>query len=316
MPVLYLVIPCYNEEEVLPVTASLLLEKLEGLIAAHTISSQSRILFVDDGSKDKTWQIISALVQEGKRVCGVKLSRNFGHQNALLAGLMRAKEHCDITISMDADLQDDPAVIDTMLQLYSEGNEIVYGVREDRASDSWFKRNSAQLFYGVMRTVSKNAIANHADCRLMSKRALAHLGDYTEVNLFLREMVPQIGLKNAVAYYARKERFAGESKYPLKKMLSFALEGITSHSIRPLRFLLVFSVVNFLVNALLFAAFLVCYWTGVLVSALAVTVFAIFTTGSVLLVAISLIGEYVGKTYQETKKRPRFIVETELHPAQ
>ena len=242
MKILYVVIPCYNEEEVLNETSKQLKEKMTTLIKSKKIAKESKVLFVNDGSKDKTWDIIEKLTKEDKLFAGVKLSRNKGHQNALLAGLMTAKEHADMAISMDADLQDDINVIDLMLDKYEDGYEIVYGVRGSRKKDSFFKRFTAQSFYKIMKALGVDIIYNHADCRLMSKRALECLNEFKEVNLFLRGIVPQIGLKNTIVYYDRNPRFAGKSKYPLKKMLSFAFDGITSFSIKPLSLILTLGV--------------------------------------------------------------------------
>ena len=238
MDTLYLVVPCYNEEEVLPETSRRLKEKLEGMVLEGLVDEKSRILFVDDGSRDKTWEIISRLHQEDPRFLGLKLSRNKGHQNALLAGLMTAKELCDMAISLDADLQDDVDAIDRFVLEYQNGCDIVYGVRSKRETDTWFKRTTAEGFYKVMQALGVDIVDNHADYRLMSRRALEGLAQFREVNLFLRGIVPLIGYKSAVVTYERSERFAGESKYPLKKMLSFAFDGITSFSVKPISFIL------------------------------------------------------------------------------
>ncbi len=246
--VLYIVVPCYNEEEVLPITADRLSQKLKGLIADGRVSDKSRILFVNDGSRDNTWDIICKLHKEDAIFSGVKLSRNRGHQNALLAGLMTAKEKADVTISMDADLQDDINAVDEMLDKYYDGCDIVYGVRSARKKDTFFKRFTAELFYKFMRFMGAETVFNHADYRLMSKRALYDLSQYREVNLFLRGIVPMIGYKTAKVYYARDERVAGESKYPLKKMLAFAIDGITSFSVKPLRLITTVGFVIFIVS--------------------------------------------------------------------
>ena len=236
--ILYLVIPCYNEEEVLPITKKELKGKMESLIKEGKISKESRVMFVNDGSKDKTWELIEQFHEEDPLFVGVKLSRNKGHQNALLAGLMTAKKYADITISMDADLQDDISVIDKMIEENNKGSEIVYGVRSSRKKDSWFKRFTAESFYKLMKVMGVEVVFNHADCRLMSKRALDELENFDEVNLFLRGIVPLIGFQTSIAYYERNERFAGESKYPLKKMLAFAWDGITSFSVKPIKLVL------------------------------------------------------------------------------
>lgn len=245
-PILYVVIPCYNEEEVLPTTSKVLKEKKDNLIREKLISKKSKIMFVDDGSKDNTWNIIDNLNKEDKLFRGVKLSRNKGHQNALLAGLLTAKDMSDITISMDADLQDDISVIDLMVSSYKNGNEVVYGVRSSRKKDSFFKRTTAEGFYKIMKLFGVDIVFNHADCRLLSKRALEALAEYKEVNLFLRGIVPLIGFQNDIVYYERNERFAGVSKYPLKKMLAFAGDGITSFSIKPLRMILALGIIVWL----------------------------------------------------------------------
>ncbi len=313
MDTLYLVIPCYNEEEVLPETSKRLLEKMEGLIERQKISENSRIVFVDDGSKDKTWELISALHQENPLCSGVKLARNRGHQNALLAGLMTVKEHCDMAISLDADLQDDIDVIDQFVEKYYEGCDVVYGVRSARETDTFFKRTTAEGFYKVMKSLGVDIVNNHADYRLLSKRALEGLAEFKEVNLFLRGIVPLIGYKSAVVTYERHERFAGESKYPLKKMLSFAFDGITSFSVKPIQMITSLGVLIFAVGMLyllyaviaLIAGWSLAVWTPVFIS--------LWVIGGLQLAAIGLVGQYVGKAYMETKHRPRFIIETFLN---
>ncbi len=309
MPILYLVIPCYNEEEVLPETSRELKEKLTQLIKTNKISKNSKIMFVNDGSKDKTWDIIKDLTEKDKIFRGVKLSRNKGHQNALLAGLMTSIEYADITISMDADLQDDINVIDEMLEKYEEGYEVVYGVRSSRKKDTFFKRFTAESFYKLMKFLGVDIVYNHADCRLMSKKALAGLKEYQEVNLFLRGIVPQIGFKNTVVYYERQARFAGESKYPLKKMLSFAFDGITSFSIKPLRMILGLGFLILFVSIIIMIYSLVVKILGNTVPGWTFIVISIWFIGGLQMISIGVIGEYIGKVYYETKARPRYIIE-------
>lgn len=310
LKVLAIVVPCYNEEEVLPSSNEQLISVLNNLIEANKISKDSYILYVDDGSKDRTWSIISSLYEKSSLVKGLKLSRNKGHQNALLAGLEYAKDHADVSISIDADLQDDINVISKMVDYYLEGHDIVYGVRSGRKKDSFFKRFTAQAFYKLMNALGTNTVYNHADFRLMSKRALEGLFKYNEVNVFLRGIVPTIGFKSEIVYYERKERQAGVTKYPLKKMLSFAFEGITSFSIKPLTLILrtgifisFMSVMTFIillvmdlmhyqnVDILVYLGILICFLLGLN------------------LVGMGIVGQYVGKNYVETKARPRYIVE-------
>ena len=309
---LFLVIPCYNEQEVLPETAKRLKEKIAQLCNNGKISTRSRVCFVDDGSKDDTWQIIEQLHREDPLFRGIKLSHNQGHQNALLAGLMTVKDECDAAISMDADLQDDIDAIDQMVDAYLTGNDIVYGVRSDRKKDSAFKRGTAQLFYKLMRHMGADIVYNHADFRLMSRRALDGLSQFKEVNLFLRGIVPMIGFKSAQVYYSRGERFAGKTKYPLKKMISFAFEGVSSLSIRPVRMISTVGAVMFLISIGILIYSLVQHFLGATVqgwTSLAVSMWAI---GGLQLLAIGIIGEYIGKIYLESKQRPRFIVEEYL----
>ncbi len=312
MDTLYLVIPCYNEQEVLPETSKQLREKINSLIKKEKISSKSRIVFVNDGSKDTTWQIIQNLHDEDEIFQGVNLSRNKGHQNALLAGLMTVKEHCDMTISLDADLQDDIDAIDEMVDKYYEGCDIVYGVRNSRETDTAFKRKTAQGYYKVMRFLGADVVYNHADYRLMSRRALDGLESFKEVNLFLRGVVPMIGYKSDSVYYARKERFAGESKYPLKKMLAFAWEGLTSLSIKPIRLIMALGSIVFLASIIMLIYSLIRHLTGATTVGWTSTVASIWAIGGLQLLAIGIVGEYIGKIYLETKERPKFIVETYL----
>jgi len=305
MITLYLVVPCYNEEEVLPETSRRLKEKLTALTAEGKITDKSRVLFVDDGSRDKTWQMISALHEEDERFGGVKLSRNRGHQNALMAGLTESLDQpCDAVISLDADLQDDIDAIDRMVDSCINGNDVVYGVRSARDTDTFFKRTTAQGFYKVMKMLGVDLVYDHADYRLLSRRALEGLMQFDEVNLFLRGIVPQIGYKSDIVTYERGERFAGESKYPLKKMIAFAIEGITSFSVRPVRLITAAGAAISAVSALI--------WLILLFTSTDATIKAaasIWTLGGIELVALGVVGEYVGRVYQETKHRPRFIIE-------
>lgn len=310
--ILYLVIPCYNEEEGLEEVAKRLKEFIEPLIKEKKIDSKSKILFVNDGSKDHTWDIITKLHQEDKIFTGIKLSRNRGHQNALLAGLMTAKKYADITISMDADLQDDIHVISAMIEEYNKGSEIVYGVRNSRKKDSWLKRNTAQFFYRLMKFLGVEVIYNHADCRLMSKKALEGLEQFHEVNLFLRGLVPLIGYQSSIVYYERGKRFAGKSKYPFKKMLSFALDGITSFSIKPLRIILALGTIILAISIILMSYSLIVKLLGDTVAGWTFLAISIWFIGGLQMISIGIIGEYVGKIYKETKHRPKYIIETNL----
>lgn len=311
--ILYLVIPCYNEQEVLPETSKQLKLKLESLINSGKISKESKICFVNDGSKDKTWEIIQQLHNEDKIFRGIKLSRNKGHQNALLAGLMTVKDECDAAISLDADLQDDINAIDEMVDKFTnEGCDVVYGVRSSRKTDTFFKKFTAEGFYKIMEKMGIEIVFNHADYRLMSKKALNGLEQFDEVNLFLRGIVPLIGYKSDKVYYERKERFAGESKYPLQKMLAFALEGITSMSIKPIRFITSLGLGIFTISIFMLIYFLVRHFTGATVTGWTSIVVSVWAIGGLQLLSIGIIGEYIGKIYLETKHRPKFIVETYL----
>ena len=305
---LYIVVPCYNEEEVLPETSRRLRDKLKGMMAAGTISERSRILFVNDGSKDKTWELISSLHQSDPIFSGVDLSRNRGHQNALLAGLMTAKDRCDMAISMDADLQDDVEAVDKMVAEYYAGAEVVYGVRSSRKKDSFFKRFTAEGFYRVMSFLGAETVFNHADYRLLSRRALEGLSEFKEVNLFLRGIVPMIGYRSAAVEYERGERFAGESKYPLKKMLAFAAEGITSLSTKPIRYITLLGALVFLASILMLIYSVVRWATGETVLGWASLICSVWAIGGLILLSLGVIGEYVGKIYLETKGRPRFLI--------
>ena len=309
---LYLVIPCYNEEQVLHETCKRLVEKMNGLISSQKISNDSKIMFVNDGSKDRTWEIIEELHKENNMIVGVKLSRNKGHQNALLAGLMTAKDLSDMAISLDADLQDDVDVIDKFVDEYYSGSDIVYGVRSSRATDTVFKRTTAEGFYKVMKSLGVDIVNNHADYRLMSKRALEALAEFKEVNLFLRGIVPLIGYKSSIVTYERHERFAGESKYPLKKMLAFAWDGITSFSIKPIRLITSLGFVITSISFLMVFYFLVIKLMGKAVDGWTTIVTSIWMIGGIQLLCLGVIGEYIGKIYNETKARPKYIIESVL----
>ena len=306
--ILYIVVPCYNEEEVLPETSRRLREKLEGLMAAGMISEKSRVLFVNDGSRDKTWSLIEALHEENHLFSGVNPSRNRGHQNALLAGLMTARERCDMAISMDADLQDDVDAVDGMLERYYAGCDIVYGVRSSRKKDTFFKRFTAEGFYRVMNFLGAETVFNHADYRLMSRRALEGLAEFREVNLFLRGIVPMIGYTAGTVEYERGERFAGESKYPLKKMLAFAMEGITSLSTKPIRYITGLGFLIFAVSILMLIYSIVRWATGATILGWASVICSVWAIGGLILLSLGVIGEYIGKIYLETKGRPRFLI--------
>ena len=310
--ILYLVIPCYNEEAVLHETAKQLLEKMNSMFERGMISRESKIMFVNDGSKDKTWEIIEELHASNPIYSGVKLSRNKGHQNALLAGLMTAKEKADMTISLDADLQDDVDVIDQMVEKYYQGNDVVYGVRSARKTDTFFKKFTAQGFYKLMQAMGVEIVYNHADYRLMSKRAMEGLSQFKEVNLFLRGIVPLIGYKSDVVTYERHERFAGESKYPLKKMLAFATDGITSFSIKPIRLITTCGILIFAISLVMLLYFLIVHFMGRTVAGWTSMIVSIWAIGGLQLLAIGIVGEYIGKIYLETKERPKYIIETVL----
>ncbi len=309
---LYVVIPCYNEEEVLPETAKRLKVKMRALIQGGAITPDSRVLFVDDGSKDGTWGLIQRFHGEDPLFGGLKLSHNQGHQNALLAGLLYAKDHCDAAISMDADLQDDIEAIDAFLQAYEKGADVVYGVRSKRETDTFFKRTTALGFYRIMGLLGVEMVPNHADYRLMSQRALEGLAQYREVNLFLRGVVPLIGYPSAQVYYERHERFAGQSKYPLKKMLAFAVDGITSFSIKPIRLITALGFLIFLVSLVVLLYTLCTKLFGYTVDGWATILGSIWMIGGIQLLCLGVIGEYIGKIYRETKARPRFLLECVL----
>lgn len=309
-PTLYIVIPCYNEQEVLPVTAPVFLQKINDLYIDGKISENSRILFVNDGSRDNTWSIISELSQLDEHYCGISLSRNCGHQNALLAGLDEARDKCDACVSIDCDGQDDIDAIDKMVDEYLSGSDVVYGVRSDRKKDTAFKRGTAQLFYKLIKAMGADVVYNHADYRLLSKKALCALSQFKEVNVFLRGIVPMVGFKYSCVEYSRKERMAGKSKYPLKKMLSFAIDGITSLSVKPIRLITAF---GFVVAILSLAGIVWSVITAIIgsgVAGWASTVSIICFLGGVQLLGLGVIGEYIGKIYLETKQRPKYIIDT------
>ena len=309
-PRLFIVIPCYNEEAVLPITAPMFRDKLLSLTQQGKISPDSRVLFVNDGSKDNTWNLICQLAKEDEHYMGICLSRNRGHQNALLAGLMEAKDKCDITISIDCDGQDDINAMDAMVDEYLTGAEIVYGVRSKRDTDTFFKRFTAESFYKVMKWMGADTVFNHADYRLVSSRALKEFANFREVNIFLRGMFPLVGFKSTCVYYERHERIAGESHYPLKKMLALAFDGITSLSIKPIRMITGMGAVISAIAFILIVYALVSYFTGNVVSGWASSMIATCFLGGIQLISLGVIGEYVGKIYMETKARPRFIIES------
>ena len=307
-PVLYIVIPCYNEQEVLPRTAPVFLGKLNELAAQDKISSESRVLFVNDGSSDNTLNFIKELSASDEHYVGISLSRNRGHQNALLAGLMEAKNKCDISISIDCDGQDDINAMNKMVDLYLEGCDVVYGVREDRESDTVFKRTSAQAFYKLLSIMGVDSVYNHADYRLLSNKVLLELENFSEVNIYLRGMIPLVGFKSSTVEYTRTERLAGKSKYPLKKMISLALNGITSLSVKPIRIITVFGFLVALISLVGIIWSVIVALTGASVAGWASTISIICFLGGIQLLSLGVIGEYVGKIYLETKKRPRYII--------
>ena len=310
--ILYIVVPCYNEQEVLRETAKRLKEKLEKLINEGKVSVKSRVLFVNDGSKDNTFGIIEELYSESELFEGINLSRNRGHQNALLAGLMEAIKKADVTISMDADLQDDINAVDEMLDEYYAGCDIVYGIRKKRKKDTFFKRFTAELFYRLMNFLGAETVFNHADYRLMSKRAIEGLAQFKEVNLFLRGIVTMIGYRTSSVYYEREERFAGESKYPLKKMISFALEGITSFSVKPIRFITLIGFLIFITSIIMIIYFIVRWFIGATVVGWASVACSVWAIGGLIMLSLGVLGEYIGKIYLEIKQRPKYIIEKVL----
>ena len=310
--VLYVVVPCYNEEEVLPETSVQLSELLRTMADSGVVSDDSRVVFVDDGSNDNTWEIISQFSKENKYLSGIKLACNVGHQNALMAGLMTVRSHCDCCISVDADLQDDIQAIPKFVEKYDKGCDVVYGVRSSRANDTKFKRGTAGIFYKIMKALGADVVENHADYRLMSKRALDALSEFPEVNLFLRGMVRLVGFKNDVVYYERKKRFAGESKYPLRKMLSFAFDGITSFSTKPIRIVWTLGVLVIFLAVLAEIYTLCARFFGVSVTGWSSLMTSIWFLGGVQLISVGVIGEYIGKIYKEVKHRPKYIIEKNM----
>ena len=312
-PILYVVVPCYNEEEVLEETTKQLTKKMNSLIEEDIISKKSKVMYVNDGSKDKTWKLIKKIHEDNDLFTGVSLTRNRGHQNALLAGLMTAKENADVIISMDADLQDDINAIDKMLEKYKEGNDIVYGVRSSRKKDSFFKRFTAETYYKFMKKLGVDCVYNHADYRLTTKRVLDELENYHEVNLFLRGMFPLIGFESDIVYYDRQARFAGKTKYPLKKMLNFAWDGISSFSVKPLRMICSLGFIILFVSIAIIVYSLIQKLIGNTVSGWTFLSISIWFIGGLQMISIGIIGEYIGKIYSETKARPRYIILEDLN---
>ena len=312
MSTVYFVIPCYNEEAVLPETVKKLTAQLQSMVQEGRADEKSRMLFVDDGSKDRTWELIEQFHSENQFVNGLKLAHNRGHQNALLAGLMTAKEEADCAISLDADLQDDVSVLPQFVQKFQDGCDVVYGVRNKRETDTWFKRTTAEGFYKVMAKLGVDIVFNHADYRLMSKCALDALSEYKEVNLFLRGIVPLIGYRSDYVYYNRHERFAGESKYPLKKMISFAMDGITSFSVKPLKIISNIGIFVALISIIGLLYALISHFLGNTVSGWTAIVCSIWLLGGVQMLCLGVVGEYIGKIYSEVKGRPRFRIEKHL----
>lgn len=309
LPVLYVVVPCYNEEEVLPETSKQFRNELNEMKEENLISSDSKIVFVNDGSKDKTWEVITKLHEENKIFQGLKLSRNKGHQNALVAGLSYAISYADITITIDADLQDDVKAMKEFVKAYHEGKDVVYGVRSSRKKDTFFKRTSALGFYKLMKWMGVDIVYNHADYRLMSKRAVEGLLAFDESNLFLRGMVPLIGYPSTVVKYERHERFAGTSKYPLKKMISFALDGITSFSVKPLKMISRIGILMFLISIGFLIYSIVVFFMNQAVDGWATLMCSIWMLGGIQLLMLGIVGEYIGKIYKESKRRPKFFIE-------
>jgi len=307
-PILWIIIPCYNEEKVLPITAPMFREELQSLVDKEKISEKSRILFVNDGSSDSTWQIISNLAEKDEHFIGISQSRNRGHQNAVLAGLMEAIEPCDVTISIDCDGQDDIHAMDEMIDAYLNGCDVVYGVRKKRDTDTWFKRNTAHAFYKLMNMMGAEVIYDHADYRLISTEVLRHFSDFKEVNIFLRGLIPLVGFQSTRVYYDRAERLAGESHYPLKKMLALAFDGITSLSVKPIRMISAAGILVSLVSFIGVIWAVVSALLGITVSGWASTVCILCFMGGIQLICLGVIGEYVGKIYMETKERPRYII--------
>ena len=307
-PILWIVIPCYNEEKVLPITAPMFLDKITSLTESGKISPRSRVLFVNDGSRDGTWGIIRDLAAKDERFIGISQSRNRGHQNAVLAGLMEARDKCDVTISIDCDGQDDINAMDRMIDAYLEGSEIVYGVRSKRDTDTAFKRFTAEGFYKLMKLLGADIVFNHADYRLVSSLVLRHFSDYEEVNIFLRGLFPLVGFKSTSVYYARAERLAGESHYPLKKMLALAFNGITSLSVKPISLITGFGIAFSVIGLILAIWAIVSAALGGAIAGWLGIICAVCILGGIQLISLGVVGQYVGKTYLETKRRPRYII--------
>ena len=311
-PIIAIVIPCYNEEQALPISADKLLSVLDQMVSMGLASSESYILCCNDGSKDKTWETISQLHAKDNRIKGISLTHNRGHQYVLLAGLMSVKDHCDAAISIDADLQDDPEAMIEMVKQFNQGKEIVYGVRSSRATDTWFKRTTAHGFYSLQKKMGFETIYDHADYRLMSARAIDFLVQYGESNLFLRGIIPQIGLETAIVTYERKERVAGESKYPLKKMLSFSINGITSFSAKPMRWIFMVGLILLVVDLIVAIYVLISYFEHVTTSGWPSLMLSIWFLGSLILMSIGIVGEYIGRIFTEVKHRPRYFIDKTL----
>lgn len=311
-PILYIVVPCFNEQEALPQSHERLLQLVNGMIAQGGIAHESKLLYVDDGSRDDTWHVINRLANECSLVAGVKLACNSGHQNALMAGLAAAVDYCDITVSIDADLQDDINVIPQMVERYKDGCDIVFGVRRERKTDSWFKRTTASMFYKLMNRLGVDTINNHADFRLMSRRAVLALLDYKERNLFIRGIVTKLGYKTDCVYYDRSARTAGESKYPIKKMANFAIDGITSFSVKPVRMVFMVGILFLIIALVMLVYVLTAYFMGRAVSGWPSLILSVWLVGAFILIGLGIIGEYVGKIYTEVKNRPRYNVETTI----
>ena len=307
-PILYIVVPCYNEEKVLPVTANIFLEKIKELIHQNSISDKSKILFVNDGSQDNTWEIICNLSKQNIHYIGISQSRNRGHQNAVLAGLMEVKDICDIAISIDADGQDDINAMNSMIDEYNKGAEVVYGVRKIRTVDSFFKRYTAELFYKILNFLGADIVYNHADYRLLSSRVIREFANFKEVNLFLRGMIPLVGFKSACTYYDRKERIAGKSHYPLGKMIALAWDGITSLTVKPLHIIIGLGLVIAFISFVAVIWSIIQFFMGNTIQGWASVVSIISFLGGIQLISIGIIGEYIGKIYMESKHRPRYII--------
>lgn len=311
-PTIAVVVPCYNEEQALPISAAKLLSVLDQMVNVGLASSESYILCCNDGSKDKTWETISQLHAKDNRIKGISLTHNRGHQYVLLAGLMAVKDHCDAAISIDADLQDDPDAMIEMVKQFNQGKEIVYGVRSSRATDTWFKRTTAHGFYSLQKKMGFETIYDHADYRLMSARAIDFLGQYGESNLFLRGIIPQIGLETAIVTYERKERVAGVSKYPLKKMLSFSINGITSFSAKPMRWIFMVGLILLVVDLIVAIYVLISYFEHVTTSGWPSLMLSVWLLGSLILMSIGIVGEYIGRIFTEVKHRPRYFIDKTL----